>query len=96
MSDPVAKLEQTVRSQKGILKLQGAEITRLRRQVRGAQATITSIERTNGRLARDLVDAWEFIWRIAGGALVGGNARHVARTHLLSRKSTDHDRHPTP
>jgi len=86
------RLRQTVRSQKGMLKVQGEEITRLRRQVRGAQGVIASCEKTNGRLAKDLVDAWEFIWRVAGGAIVGANARQIARNYLLNRKSTEADR----
>lgn len=86
------RLAQTARSQKGMLKVQGEEITRLRRQIRGAQGAIASCERTNGRLAKDLVDAWEFIWRVAGGAITGGGARQIARNYLLNRKTTEADR----
>ena len=70
-----------------MLKAQGDEIKRLRRQLRGAQAQIRSLERTNERLAKDLIDAWEFLWRVAGGALAGGGARAAARSHLLNSRS---------
>jgi hypothetical protein len=86
------RLRHTIRSQHGQLKKQGQEIVRLRRQRDGALRAIQSMERINGRLAKDLIDAWEFIWQVAGGALVGAGARHRARNHLLSGRSTEADR----
>lgn len=90
----LAKLRHTKRTQHGMLKQQGKEIVRLNRRLKGYEGQARSFERTNGRLAKDLIDAWEFIWRIAGGALVGGNARHAARNHLLKAKTTEADRAP--
>lgn len=88
----IAKLEQTVRSQRGMLKVQGEEIVRLRRRVLTTGRVLRTSEKINARLAADLLDAWEFIWKVAGGALPGGNAMTAARQRLLKAKTTEADR----
>ena len=89
------RAEQTIRCQRGMLEAQGREIIALRREVRNQSGQLDGCLRTNGRLAHDLIGAWDLLWKIAGRdvrSVMAGDLIHMARSYLQRPRSTPQDR----